>query len=81
MMIATVIDWKALWDVVLAASGAGVAVALTFSLLIVGWARSDEMRQHGRPAAAAAYLVLAGVNLAIFLGGIVLAIVLITHKG
>jgi PiT family inorganic phosphate transporter len=58
-----------------------VAVALTFSLLIVGWARSDEMRQHGRPAAAAAYLVLAGVNLAIFLGGIVLAIVLITHKG
>jgi hypothetical protein len=80
-MIATIVDWHALWDVVLTAAGAGVAVAITFSLLIVGWARSDEMRQHGRGVAAAAYLTLALVNLAVFLGGIVLAIVLITHKG
>jgi hypothetical protein len=80
-MIATVVDWNALRDVVLAATGAGIGVALTFSLLIVGWARSDEMRQHGRSVAAAAYLALAVVSLAIFLGGIALAIILITHKG
>ena len=80
-MIATVVDWHALWDVVLAASAAGVAVALTFSLLIVGWARSDEMRQRGRSIAAGAYLLLAGVSFATFLGGIVFAIVLITQKG
>jgi hypothetical protein len=80
-MIATVVDWNALGEVVLASLAAGVAVALTFSLLIVGWARSVEMRHHGRSIAATAYVVLAGVSLATFLGGIVLAIVLITNKG
>lgn len=80
-MIATVVDWNALGDVVLAAAASGVAVSIAFSLLIVGWARSDEMRNHGRSIAAFAYLALALVSLGTFLGGIALAIVLITQKG
>jgi hypothetical protein len=79
-VIATIVDWKALGDVVLAAFGGGVGIAFVFSLLIVGWARSDEMRQHGRSIVATAYLALSVVSLATFLGGIAMAIVVITHK-
>jgi Na+/H+-dicarboxylate symporter len=80
-MIATVVDWNALGDVVVASLVAGIAVSITFSLLIVGVARSDEMRHRGRSAAATAYLLLAAASLTTFLGGIALAIVLITSKG
>jgi hypothetical protein len=62
-LLATIVDWEALLETALAALVAGVGVALTFSLAILGAARFAEAarRQHNLQAAGFAFVGLVGV--------------------
>ena len=63
MLLATIVDTKALLETCLAALVSGVGIALTVSLAILGAARFAEAsrRQRGLEAAAFAVLGLAGL--------------------
>lgn len=78
MELATIIDTDALLQTGLAALIAGVGVALTFSLAILGVAQSTEMSREGRPAAVVAYAVLAVLGMAATLAAIVFGIIVMT---
>ena len=51
-MIATVVDWAALRDVVVASLVAGVGVTVAFSLAILGATRFADMRRDERVVGA-----------------------------
>ena len=77
-MIATVVDWGALLDVVLYSLGAGVGLTIAFSLAILGATRLGEMRRDERGTEAVAYGALAVMGLGLSAAGIVFGIVVIT---
>jgi hypothetical protein len=79
-MIATVVDWSKILEVVRDAAVAGVGVCLIFALAVFGATRSLDLRrsQRLRPAAALAGLGLLGF--AASLAAIVYGVVLITAK-
>ena len=77
-MIATVVDWGALLDVVLYSLGAGVGLTIAFSLAILGATRLGDMRRDERGMEAVAYGVLAVMGLGLSAAGIVFGIVVIT---
>ena len=79
-MIATVVDWAALRDVVLYSLGAGIGVTLAFSLAILGGTRFADMRRDERGVEAFGYAALAVVALGVSVGAIVLGIVVMTSK-
>jgi predicted RND superfamily exporter protein len=79
-MIATVVDWEALLDVVVASLAVGIGVTITFSLSILGTTRFAEMRRDHRRAEEIAYGTLAGVGLAVTLAAVVFGIVVMTSK-
>jgi hypothetical protein len=79
-VLATVIDTKALFDVIWASLAAGVGGTAAFSLALVGATRFSEMRREGRAAEAATYAVLAGVSLALCLAAVAFGFVVIISK-
>jgi hypothetical protein len=79
-VIATVIDWAALRDVVVASLAAGVGVTVAFSLAILGLTRLADMRRDGRVVEAWAYAGLATVGLAVCAAAVVFGILLMTSK-
>lgn len=79
-MIATVVDWAALRDVVIASLAAGVGVTIAFSLAIMGLTRFADTRRDGKAVGAWAYAGLAVVGLAVSATAVVYGIVLMTSK-
>lgn len=79
-MLATLVDTKALRDVILWAFSAGIGVTAVFGLVIYGSTRFADLRRSGNTTAAAAYGALAVIGLVTFLGAVTLAIVVITRK-
>ena len=79
-MIATVVDWAALRDVVVASLAAGVGITVAFSLAIMGLTRLSEMRRDERVVEAWAFGVLAVAGLAVSGAAVVYGIVLMTSK-
>ena len=79
-MIATIVDWAALRDVVIASLAAGVGVTVAFSLAIMGLTRFADMRRDGRPFEAWAYAGLAIVGLGVSATAVVYGIILMTSK-
>jgi hypothetical protein len=78
MLLATVIETQALLETCLAALVAGVGVALTFSLAILGTTRFSEAQRDGHRLEAAAFATLgvlgfAATGAAIAFGIIVVA--------
>jgi hypothetical protein len=73
-----VVDWGALGQVVAYSLAVGVGVAICFSLAIVGATRLSEVR---RGAGAVGYALLALGGLAVTIGAVVIAIVVMTNKG
>lgn len=65
------IDWGTIGELLWAAPLAGLAVALTYALLIVGAARWGEARRAGATAAATLYGALAVVAGLAFLAVVV----------
>jgi hypothetical protein len=79
-VIATVVDWAALRDVVLASLAAGVGVTVAFSLAILGLTRFADMRRDERVVEAWGFAALAVVGLAISATAVVYGIILMTSK-
>ncbi|MEA2381239.1 MAG: hypothetical protein QOH72_1210 [Solirubrobacteraceae bacterium] len=78
-MIAAIEAGK-LFELVWAAALAGVAVAICFSLVIIGAARAEDCRRNRRGGSATAYAALSLLSGAVFLGIAVFAISVITAK-
>ncbi|MEA2440418.1 MAG: hypothetical protein QOH76_1842 [Thermoleophilaceae bacterium] len=78
---ASVVDWGKLGQVVLYSLGAGVGVALCFSLAILGATRfADARRGDGGDGSAVGYAILAALGLAATLAAVVVAIIVMTSK-
>ena len=79
-MIATVVDWTALRDVVVASLAAGVGIMAAFSFAILGLARFADMRRHERVVGAWAFAGLAILGIAVSGAAVVFGIVLMASK-
>ena len=79
-MIATIVDTQALLETVLAALVAGVGVAFTFSLAILGSTRFADASRQGQRGHAALFGALAVLGLVASLGAIVVGIVVMTSS-
>ena len=76
-MIATVIDWDALLQVIWVSLLAGVTVPAAWAFALVGSTRALEYSRGGRVAAAVGYAVVGVLGLAVVLGAIVFGIVIL----
>jgi hypothetical protein len=74
------IDVGQLFELVWAAALASIAVAVCFSLVVIGVARAEDCRRNRRNRSATAYGALSLVAGVAFLGIVVFAISVITAK-
>jgi len=74
------IEWGKIGQLLWAAPVAGIAVAITFSLVIVGVARAGDARRDGAGGLAAAYSVLTVVATAAFAAVVVFGVWVIIAK-
>jgi hypothetical protein len=74
------VDIGQLFELVWAATLAGLVVSGAFAAALVGFTRSNESRQAGSGAAAATYAVVGLVGAVVFLGAMVFGIVVIVSK-
>jgi hypothetical protein len=79
-MILATIDIGKLLELVWAAALAGVVIAVSFSLMIIGFARAEDCRRHRRSGSATAYLTLSVLASVAFLGIVVFGLSVITTK-
>jgi hypothetical protein len=79
-MIATIVEWRALLETVLASVVAGLGITIAFSVAIRGVARFADLSREDRTAAAGAALASTGLALAAVVAGIVFGIVVMTDK-
>ena len=79
VMLATVVDWEALLDVVVVSVVAAVGVTIAFSLAIYGATRLVDVRRNER-SAAAGYTLLAVAGLAATAAAVVLGLVVMLSK-
>jgi hypothetical protein len=79
-LIATIVDTEALLETCLAALVAGVGVALTFSLAILGATGFAEASRDGRTGSAAAFAVLGVAGFLATAAAIVAAIIVMTSE-
>lgn len=79
-MLATLVDFPALWQTAWTAAVAGVAVCLVFALTVRGAARSTDLRREGQAVGAVVYAVIAVAGVAASLGAIAYGITIITTK-
>ena len=77
-MIATVVDWDALLQVIWVSLLAGVGITAAWGFALLGSQRAVETGRSGRPAEAAFYAVVAVAGVAAVVGAIVFAIVILT---
>jgi hypothetical protein len=79
-MIAAAINVGALLKMVYASVLAGIAIAVIFSLVILGATRSSDRRRERRTGAATAYTALAGAGLLLTSAIVVYGLILVAHK-
>ena len=77
-MIATVVDWDALLQVIWVSLVAGIGVTAAWGFALLGSARAMETGRDGRPAEAALYAVVGVLGVGVVLGAIVFGIVILT---
>jgi predicted membrane channel-forming protein YqfA (hemolysin III family) len=79
-LIAAVINTHALLKMAYSSLLAGVAVAVVFSIAILGLTRSIEMRREDRTSAAGIYTAVAAVGLLLTTAIVIYGLILVTHK-
>ena len=79
-MIAAVVEWGDLLQVVYVSLIAGVGITLVWSVGIVGVANWDQRRQAGNRGGAAAYAALAVIAGLVVVAVIVEAVIIMTTK-
>jgi hypothetical protein len=78
--LASIIDTGALLKVIAASFVATTALAVCLGYAIVGATRSAELRRDGRDSAATAYGALGLISVLLFVGGVVVGLIVMTHK-
>ena len=78
-MLAAVVDWEGILDVVLVSFGAGVGVTAVYAVAVLGVTRVLDMTRDGRSLEAGAYGLLAAVSFAAVIGACVFGIVVLTQ--
>ncbi|MDQ4040768.1 MAG: hypothetical protein M3141_03360 [Actinomycetota bacterium] len=78
--MATIVDTKVLAELVGAALLGGIGVTGIFGLVIYGSTRFADLRRQGNVVGAAFFGLVAGLALAAFAGGVVLALLIMTDK-
>ena len=79
-MLATVVDWGDILDVVWTAAVAGVGVTCAFAFAILGATRAVDLQRHGRPAESGIYGVMGIFALLVCAAAVVLGIIAMTSK-
>ena len=79
MILATLVDWGTLGDVVLYSFIGAVGLTTVFSVGIVGLARYDDRRRSGR-GGGGGYAVLAAVCTVVVVAAVVEAIIVMANK-
>jgi hypothetical protein len=77
-VIATVVDWDALLQVIWVSLVAGVGVTAAWAFAIVGGTRSLENGRDGRGGAAVVYAAIGVIGFAAVVAAIVFGIVILT---
>jgi hypothetical protein len=77
-VIASVVDWDALLQVIWVSLLAGVGVTAAWAFAIVGATRSVEHGRDGRLVGAVAYATIGVVGFALVMAAIVFGIVILT---
>lgn len=80
-VLAQVVDWAALGEVIAVSLVAGVGVTIAFSFAIVGAVRSMDMRRDERPLEAGVYVAIGLIGLTVTLAALVYGIIIMTSKG
>ena len=75
-----VVEIDALWKTIVAALAAGVGVALTFSVALLGWVRAKEARRDNSRMESVLWIVVGVLGLTACAAGIVLGIIVMTDK-
>lgn len=78
-MLAT-IEWDKIGELLYVAPLAGLAVSLSYALMIVGWARAGDARRSGSGGTALAYSALGTLATLVFLGVVVFGVTIIIKK-
>jgi hypothetical protein len=79
-MTPAAVDTGLLLELVWAAAIAGIAVCLSFALVILGATRAADMRRDGRGLAASAYGLLGTAAFVAVVGGIAFGVSVIATK-
>jgi len=79
-VLASVVDGKALLQVIWVSIAAGIGVTVVFAIGLVGATRAVDLSRDGHMAEAALYAALAVVATAAVLLAVVFAIVVMTNK-
>ena len=77
-MIATIVDWDALLEVIWVSLLAGVLVPAAWGFALVGSTRALEYGRGGRAGVAVGYAIVGVAGVAVVLGAIVFGIVILT---
>jgi hypothetical protein len=77
-VIATVVDWDALLQVIWVSLVAGVGVTAAWGFALLGSSRAVEVGREGRPGEALLYVIVGVVGVLVVLGAIVFGIVILT---
>ena len=76
-MIATIVDWDALLQVIWVSLLAGVTVPAAWAFALVGSTRALEYGRDGRAAEAVVYAIVGVAGVAVVLGAIVFGILIL----
>jgi hypothetical protein len=79
-MIATIVEWKDLWQTVAASVLAGVGITFAFSVGIWGTGQFVELSRTDRQGAATAAGLVALVAFAVVAAAVIIGIVVMTQK-
>jgi uncharacterized membrane protein YidH (DUF202 family) len=79
-VLATIVDWSAVGQTIVAALITGIGVIFAFSLAVLGAARWIDLSHDGRAVAAATAAVMGLIAFAVCIAAIVLGIVVMTTK-
>jgi hypothetical protein len=77
-VIATIVDWDAILQVIWVSLLAGVGVTGAYGFALLGSTRALESGRQGRVGIAVGYAVVGVLGLAIVVGAIVFGIVILT---
>ena len=79
-LLASVVDWDAMLQVVWASFAAGLGVTVVFTIALLGATRFVDFRRDGHPVEATVYGIVGLLAAAGVAAAVVLAIVVMTNK-